>query len=419
MRREARSGKHVSRALLILVVLAVVAIAPAASSAVTTIQLGGEVYKENCTYCHANYAQVKNLNINFTHGAHITTACSSCHTESPHGPGALIKRVPMKQCFNCHGLNHGSQGVMATAVCVDCHKAGPIKLRPASHVDDWKNKPHVAPSIASQNTECAMCHSLKDCDTCHLKEGVSWVPKEPFAYNVGNGCQACHGNPNLTKLSNGVIKSYQVLGVETSAHRDITCVQCHVDFTYGSTAPAPKTKVWSINAGMACADCHDHDSAKAAYEKSVHAEQIAKGNLASATCGSCHGGHTIPLTDTKEASMTVHAASYEMCGKCHKDYYDNYGDYYHGAPYKAGAEDAPACWQCHDYHAIQPKADKASAVNPANLAATCGAGACHDQHGTATEDFTKSAAGMIHGKTEVRQKNPILKLIGAIFGGGS
>ncbi len=418
MRKEARSGKHVSRALLILAVLAAVAIAPVASSAVT-IELGGEVYKENCTYCHSNYAQAKDRTINFTHGAHIQSPCSACHTETPHGPGNLIKRVPMKQCFNCHGLTHGPQGEMATAVCADCHKAGPIQLRPVSHTTDWKNKPHVDPSIKNQNTECAMCHTLASCDLCHLKEGVDWKPKDAFAYDVGNGCQACHGNPNLTKLSNGLVKSFQVVGVESSAHRDTTCVQCHVDFTYGPTAPKPKTKVWSINAGMACADCHDHDSQKLAYDNSVHAEQIKAGNLTSATCGSCHGGHTIPLTDTKEASMTVHAAAYEMCGKCHKDYYESYGDYYHGAAYKAGAEDAPACWQCHDYHEIQPKADKESAIYPANLAATCGSGECHDQHGTATEDFARSAAGMIHGKTQARANNPILKLIGAIFGGGS
>jgi cytochrome c5 len=418
VRREARSGKHVSRALLIVVVLVAVAIAPAVSSAIT-IQLGGEVYKENCTYCHANYAVVKDLNINFTHGSHISTACSACHTESPHGPGGLIKRVPMKECFNCHGLTHGPQGEMATSLCSDCHKAGPIKLRPSSHTTDWKNKPHVAPSLAKTNTECAMCHTISDCNSCHLKEGVEWKPKQAFAYDVGNGCQACHGNPNLTKLSNGLIKSYQVVGVDSSAHRDITCVQCHVDFTYGDDAPEPKTKLWNVNAGLSCAECHDHDDQKAAYESSIHAEGIAKKNYASATCGSCHGGHTIPLTDTEEASMTIHASSYDMCGKCHTDYYDNYSDYYHGAAYKAGAEDAPACWQCHDYHGIQPKADKESSVNPANLAASCGSGSCHDQHGTASEDFTRSSAGMIHGKADVRANNPVLKLIGSVFGGGS
>ncbi len=417
MREEARSGKHVSRVLLVLVALAAVALAPVASSAVT-IETGGEVYKDKCTPCHADISKIKDPKVTFSHGSHISYACSSCHTQWPHQPQGTI-RVVMKDCFNCHALNHGPQGLMASGTCSDCHGPGPVKLRPASHTTDWKNKPHVEPSRASQNTECAMCHTLDQCNTCHLKEGVDWQPTEPFAYNVGNGCQACHGNPNLTKLSGGVVKSYQVVGVDASAHRDITCVQCHVDFTYGPTAPAPKTKLWNVNAGMACGDCHDHSKAKAAYDSSIHAELIAKGNYASATCGSCHGGHTIPLTKTEEASMTVHSASYEMCGKCHRDYYDNYADYYHGAPYKAGAEDAPACWQCHGYHGIQPKADKASAVNPANLAATCGSGSCHDQHGTATEDFTRNAAGMIHGKTDVRKSNPILKLVGAIFGGGS
>ena len=417
MRKEARSGRHVSRVLLVLVALAAVALAPAASSAVT-IELGGEVYKDKCTPCHADISQIKNPKVIFSHGSHISYACSSCHTEWPHRPQGTL-RVTMKDCFNCHALSHGPQGEMATGKCVDCHGAGPVKLRPATHTVDWKNKPHVAPSIAGQNTECAMCHTLAECDACHLKEGVVWKPKGAFAYDPGNGCQACHGNPNLTKFSGGVIKSYQVTGIDASAHRDITCTQCHVDFTYGPTAPTPKTKLWNVNAGMACGECHDHSKAKAAYDKSIHAEAIAKGDLTSATCGSCHGGHAIPRTDTEEASMSVHASSYQMCGKCHTEYYDNYSDYYHGAAYKNGAEDAPACWQCHDYHGIQPKADAASSVNAANLAATCGSGPCHEQHGTATEEFTRNAADMIHGKAKARLENPILKLIGSIVGGGS
>lgn len=418
LKRETGSGKRVSRLLLIVVALAALAIAPAASSAIT-IELGGEVFKDKCTPCHADISKIKNTAIIFTHGSHISYACSSCHTEWPHRPQGTL-RVVMKDCFNCHALNHGPQGLMATGTCTDCHKPGPTKLRPVSHIDDWKNKPHVAPSLAKLQTECAMCHTRAECDKCHLQEGVQWTPEVPFAYDPGNGCQACHGNPNLTKLSGGLIKSYQVVGVDESAHRDVTCSKCHPDFSYGKGAPAPKTNLWNINAGLACADCHDHDKQTADYNKSIHAEEIAKGNLKSATCGSCHGGHDIVLTkDNQAAKDAVHASSEKMCGGCHKDYYESYADYYHGAPYKAGAKDAPACWQCHGAHNTQPSADKESLTYAATLATTCGAGDCHDQHGDASQGFATSAAAMIHGKKDVRASNPVLKLVGKVFGGGS
>ncbi|MHB8706457.1 MAG: hypothetical protein ACYC77_08085 [Coriobacteriia bacterium] len=411
MRKEARSGKPVSRVLIVLGALIALAMVPAASSAVT-IEIGGDVYKDKCAPCHADISQTEDFAVTFTHGNHINSACSSCHTEFPHRPQGVL-RPTMKDCFNCHGLKHGSQGAMATGECYDCHKLGPVALRPAFHTDDWAEKPHVAPANEKANTQCAMCHTISQCDECHLQTGVQWKPATPFAYDVQNGCLACHGNANLTKMEAGEVKSYLVDGVAASAHRDITCVQCHVDFTYTDVKPA--TNLWYVNAGMACASCHDHDEAAKAYATSIHAEEIAKGNYKSATCGSCHGGHDILLSDTSEASETIHASAEEMCADCHRDYYDSYSDYYHGAAYKAGAKDAPACWQCHGSHTTQPIADNASMVNPANLTATCAS--CHDQHGDATEGFIKASSDMIHGKVAAREDNPVAGILGAIFGG--
>ena len=45
-----------------------------------------------------------------------------------------------------------------------------------------------------------------------------------------------------------------------------------------------------------------------------------------------------------------------------------YVDYYHGAAYRRGAEDAPACWQCHNTHLILPSANRLSWTNEDNLA---------------------------------------------------
>lgn len=412
VRTEARSGRHVSRVLIVLGALFAVALVPAASSAVT-IDIGGEVFKDKCTPCHADISQTQDFAVTFTHGNHIGWACSSCHTEFPHRPEGVL-RPTMKDCFNCHALNHGPQGEMASGECYDCHKAGPVPLRPKFHTADWAEKPHVAPALESANTQCAMCHTVADCNDCHLKTGVQWTPAVPFAYDVKNGCQACHGNANLTKTVDGRLKSYQVTGVDASAHRDITCVQCHSDFTYLDGVKQP-TNLWYVNAGMACGACHDHDAAAKAYATSIHAEEIAKGNYKSATCGSCHGGHDIMLSDTKEASETIHASAEKMCASCHQDFYDSYSDYYHGAAYKAGASDAPACWDCHGSHTTQPAADKASSVNKANLTKTCAS--CHDQHGDATEGFIQASADMIHGKVAAREDNPVLGILSGIFGG--
>jgi hypothetical protein len=231
------------------------------------------------------------------------------------------------------------------------------------------------------------------------------------------------------KAGSDGIKSFQVVGIDESAHRDLTCPQCHVDFAYADVPKA--TPVWSVNAGLSCAQagCHGSDDPATeknedqltAYAASIHGTAVDGGDLTSATCGSCHGGHDIQRLDTDAAKRDLQASGEAMCASCHEERWDNYDDSYHGAAYKEGAEDAPACWDCHPAHAVLPSADPASSTNDVNLPKTCagdvsdGIG-CH-QHADATEDFVKSSADMIHGQSETRRTNPVLDILGIGDGG--
>ncbi|MBC7266761.1 MAG: hypothetical protein H5T75_07310 [Coriobacteriia bacterium] len=411
MRAETRSGRLVSIALA-AAALACATIGWSAVAYGLTIDIGGTVFADKCAPCHGNVAKTPDtFPVKFSHGNHITYACSSCHTQFPHRPEGTLK-MDMKQCFNCHALVHGPQGVLATGKCYDCHYSTGKPLRPASHTEDWAETPHVQPARDELTTKCAMCHTLKQCDDCHIKTGVQWKPPVPFLYDAGTGCQACHGSPNLVRTTSTGVKSFQVTGLERSAHRDLSCQKCHPDFAYAEVKPA--TPLWNVNAGLACAECHDHDAQAKKYAESVHAKEIAKGNLRSATCGSCHRGHDIQRLDTKEASEALHASAESMCGTCHQDYWDSYSDYYHGAAYKRGAKDAPACWDCHDAHDVKAAGDPASPVDPANLPETCAR--CH-QHKDSSESFVRASRDLIHKKVAVRQNNGLLRLVGSILGG--
>ncbi|MRS12789.1 MAG: hypothetical protein EG823_06930 [Actinobacteria bacterium] len=423
----ALTGMSARRAVIAALVLAAVLAVPALARALT-IDISGDVYSGKCTPCHANYTQTdKHPKYIFTHGNHITYECRTCHPEFPHKPEGTDLPV-MKECWNCHGLNHGPQGVIATGTCTDCHGNNLPGLKPAFHVGDWAGKGHVVPSQERLTTQCSMCHTQVQCDECHAAKSVWWTPPQPMVYDAGSGCLACHGNPNLIKTSALGIKSFQVVGLEASAHRDLTCPQCHVDFAYADVPG--QTKVWSVNAGMACAKagCHDKDDPATdknedqltAYQASIHGTKIADGDLKSATCGSCHGGHTIKRLDTQAARDDLQLAGQAMCARCHEDRWENYSDPYHGAAYKMGALDAPACWDCHPAHSTQPSDDPVSSTNDAKVASTCAGDAstgigCH-QHKDATEGFVTQTAEMIHGQSEVKAKNPLAKLLS--FGDG-
>ncbi len=240
------------------------------------------------------------------------------------------------------------------------------------------------------------------------------------------GCMVCHGDKNLTRLKGGKQVSYYVDGAaySKSIHAKTLCVGCHLDFAY--TAPHDGVADWQSTAKLACKNCHQKQFLSTG--QGVHGRATnATGTAAAAEakkplCGDCHGGHDMQkLTDSPDGIAALRANAYEICGRCHQDYWDSYNDYYHGAAFKAGAADAPACWDCHGWHDILPSKDPASLVNKAHLVETCGSAttgsSCHAQHKDASDRFIEDAAQMIHGKQAAREKNPLLKFLGGIWNG--
>jgi hypothetical protein len=369
--------------------------------------------------CHGNIANTKNYAsaIKFTHGNHIIVQCSSCHPKFPH-QNSGTQRPTMKGCWDCHGLRHGSMGIIAKGECPACHTTPRWQMTcPWAKTNaDWAGKGHVKLGTDQLNTDCMRCNAANDCTSCHDRQGVIWTPTTGWGYDSNSGCQSCHGSSNLLKQDNGVAKSFQVIGIEDSAHRDITCQQCHVDYRYDDQPS--QTKLWNVNAGLACGTCHQtlkqsqDASPVALYEASIHAQRIREGNYNAATCGSCHGGHFIYMLDTADAKARMHASAYRVCARCHQDQYASYNDYYHGRAYKEGAPDAPACWQCHKSHDILPKADPNSSVSDKNVGDTCGQSGCHKG---STQSFGDQASSLIHRKVQAQETNPIVSFFNSLF----
>lgn len=406
----ARAGIRVSAIAAGVVVACVFAFALAAPAFAqegdTTIEVdpGTPVYGSTCKVCHGIIADGQDPRVIFSHASHILYPCASCHTVFPHSPAGTVKPT-MKDCWNCHDLRHGPNGLIATGECEKCHGVYTGRMRPESHTPDWAEEPHVEPSLTSLRTECMMCHTRADCDECHREVGVEWRTAEPFTYDVEDGCLACHGDPNLAKFASpGVVRSLYVTGLDRTAHRDITCVECHVDFNYHDQPD--ETPMWRINAGLACADCHADEDVTAEWEQSLHGQLIDEGDYTSATCASCHGGHSIARLDTQAARDQLHLASEQMCAPCHMDEWENYDDWYHGRAYKRGALDAPACWDCHGSHEVLAVADPESLMYPTNAVETCAIEGCHRGTG---ETFIEHAADSIHGRYDAREDNPVVR----------
>ena len=281
--------------------------------------------------------------------------------------------------------------------------------------------------------------------------------KEPSAtYNLDwtigvagkSGCLVCHGDRNLVRIVNGQLTSLYVDSavIEASAHAQTLCTDCHVDFAYKT--PHPNTVAsdeWRVLAKSSCKNCHRdkflewansaHSTAgspsptgTADVTTTVGAPDSSAPGKPRPLCGDCHGGHAIPsMTDTA-AVEALHGTALEMCGDCHVERASNYEDYYHGAAYRRGATDAPACWQCHNTHLILPSNNRLSWTNEDNLPTTCGQ--CH--LGNVNDTYTDYAA-LVHRQAATLNENPVMAVansarqaisnvfyqVGQVFRGGS
>jgi hypothetical protein len=237
-----------------------------------------------------------------------------------------------------------------------------------------------------------------------------------------SGCLVCHGDPNLVRIVNGKVTSLYVSVdvINASAHAQTLCTDCHVDFAYKT--PHPNTVAsdeWKILAKSACKNCHRTQFLEWANSAHSTAGSPSPTGTADATttlgapdstapgkprplCGDCHGGHAIPSKTDTAAAEVIHGSALEMCGKCHTKAASTYADYYHGAAYRRGAADAPACWQCHNTHLVLPSANRLSWTNQDNLITTCGQ--CHK--GTLNDQYTDYAR-LIHRKSATLQENPV------------
>src|SRR3990170_4914809 len=90
-----------------------------AKPALPVIDTGGPVEMSKCSPCHTDLGAFKTPNlINFDNPTHFKKGirCRACHVAWPHQPGGTVKPT-MDVCANCHRLQHGSQGQMASGDC--------------------------------------------------------------------------------------------------------------------------------------------------------------------------------------------------------------------------------------------------------------------------------------------------------------
>ncbi len=294
--------------------------------------------------------------------------------------GGLAASVHAKAaCVSCHAnaktLPHAE--VLGPATCTGggCHAAAESSYIQGIHAEARAKGNMLAPT----------------CVTCHGGHDVL-PPSDPkartFPLNVIKVCGDCH-EKQRTKTAAGLSNFQQVQSYLESVHgRAVlgglavaaTCADCHGSHKI-LPAANPQSTVNRANVPDTCGHCHV--GVMETYAKSIHGEELAKGNPKAPVCTDCHTAHTISRTDLPAFKLAI----ITECGSCHdkpmrgsgekKSLYETYRESYHGQATGLGYTVAARCSDCHGAHDIQRINAPNSRLNAQNRIETCRQKGCH------------------------------------------
>ena len=315
---------------------------------------------EDCLACHGN-ADSGAPPVHekaFARSIHGRNLCVSCHTDATEIPHA--EKLAPVSCARCHRLetqiylnsDHGravARGKVEAASCKDCHG-------------------HSHTLLNSRNPDSPVNRK-----------------------NIHDTCAACHGkvdapaNQKLTERKPVDSYDHTVHGVAFRAGKinAAVCSDCHgTHDLHGSANPA--SRVNRARIPETCGRCHQN--VLSVYQVSIHGRASANGIKETPVCTDCHGEHTIQSPENP-ASSVFRGAVTKTCSGCHESErivakfglpagrLKSFMDTYHGLASQRGDLRVANCASCHGWHDVLPSTDPQSAVNPANLANTCGR--CH------------------------------------------
>ena len=261
---------------------------------------------------------------------------------------------PQDTCITCHSALESNLAKPATQFEVDIH--------------------HQA------GLSCADCHGGDPKDysmnAMSRAKGFRGTPKKN---QIPDFCARCHSDAAFMHRFDPKMRVDQLSQYLTSMHgkrlkqgdtKVAACVDCHGVHNILSASDT-RSPVHPANVASTCARCHSDPAymkaygiptdQAARYQKSVHAEMLAQGDLSSPTCSTCHGNHgATPPGVTSVASV---------CGTCHVFFAQLFEKSPHQVPFaKLGL---PGCVQCHSNHEIVRPTDAWVGSAPQSVCIAC------------------------------------------------
>ncbi len=315
--------------------------------------------------------------------------CADCHSNTGGEPtevdhhhlaGSAHEDLDCTECHaDIHQLPHLDD--LATVDCGSCHE---------DVAEEYYQHGRGVVGVNDAVPTCTNCHGS------HQILPPGEIASKVHPSNLPNTCGACHENQEFIKANNikfkHPIEVYQkgVHGQATAGGKDTaaSCNDCHSTAGSAHHILPPgnlKSTINYFNISKTCGTCHS--TIQDEFEKGIHGELVARGEVDAPTCTQCHGEHGILATDDPRSPVSPFRVAEATCTPCHdsaklNEKYDlpsgrlqSYVDSYHGLKSRAGDQTVANCSSCHMPHLVLAADNPKSSVNTANLEATCGS--CH------------------------------------------
>ncbi|WP_405232622.1 hypothetical protein [Lentisalinibacter salinarum] len=278
--------------------------------------------------------------------------------------------------------------------CTGCHKK--VEVTSTAHADvdcqschsNVTSRRHRAEDLAdlSGDAICAQCHRITSraldrsvhagnagCLDCHgAAHDIKGVDESDSAVTAIHQIQTCGG---CHRSQEGLIEGYlgSVHGhglLDSGLVSAPACSDCHGDHRI-LPVHDEKAPTSHTHSPEMCGDCHA-GVLKTWVAGSAHGKAWEAGDDQAPACTDCHNSHAID--DPVHAGPRLHMP--DECGDCHGELYTSYRNSFHGNFTRLGLVTSATCSDCHTPHTNLPADDPRSSIHPDNLDETCGA--CHE-----------------------------------------
>ncbi len=349
-------------------------------------------------------------------GAHLNTACLSCHASGVYAGTS-------SDCQTCHESDYAratpphDATAFPRSACASCHTTTMWSGGAFDH-----SRTDFALTGAHVDAACMACHSdgaydgrSTACQSCHQSDYAAASPPHVAAGFAASACASCH----TTATWSGATFDHNATSFPlTGAHLDAACMACHSDNVFtgkptdcyachaGDYATAQPNHATSGFPASECASCHTtttwagavFDHARTDFPltgahmnaacMACHADGVYNGK--STTCESCHQSDYAAATPNHTAAGFAASA----CASCHTTSTWTGAAYDHNATAfpLTGAHVDAACMTCHSDDVFTGKsgdcyschATDYNTATPDHVTSGFQASACASCHNTTT-----------------------------------